>query len=146
MAGKRTDGAIVDARVAEVAELIIASLTTAQIHRYIVKERPEWRVQKRQRDKYIAGARARIAASADVDIAEETGKAIGQLRMLFNRCLAINDYKACAAIVKQITDLLGLAKPTRFEHSGAIEVTDARKRIEDEIAAVLDEAERAKQG
>ena len=66
--------------------------------------------------------------------------------MLYRRSLGINDYKACAAIVKQLTDLLGLAKPTKVEHSGTIEVEDARRKLEDEVAAFIAEAERATAG
>jgi len=121
------------ARVSEVADLIVAGLTTGEIHRYIREKRPEWNIQRSQRCNVIAKAREAIGEAGNTEFIEELGKAVKRLNVLYRRSFAINDYKACAAIVKQLTDLLGLASPTKVEHSGGVEVTYADRSDADLI-------------
>jgi len=143
---RMTDTVQMQKRIAEVADLVVAGLTTGEIHKYIREKRPEWKIERRQRCVIIARARETIKEAGNTEFLEELGKAIRRLNVLYRRSFTINDYKACAAIVKQLTDLLGLAAPAKVHHSGSIEVKDARQRLEDELAAVIAEAERATQG
>lgn len=118
MAGKKIDAVQMEARVAEVVDLIIAGLTVRELHRYIVDKRPDWDIQARQRRNIIAKARGQIAEASRTHRPEELGKALRRYNVLYRRSFAINDYKACAGIVKQMTDLLGLGAPQRHEHTG----------------------------
>lgn len=128
---RKTDTVQMKARIAEVAELIVTGLTTGEIHKYIAEKRPEWNIQRRQRCVLIARARETIADAGNTEFIEELGKAIRRLNVLYRRSFAINDYKACAAIVKQITDLLGLAAPKKSEiRISDLSPSDIRAEIE----------------
>lgn len=128
---RKTDTVQMKARIAEVAELIVTGLTTGEIHKYIAEKRPEWNIQRRQRCVLIARARETIADAGNTEFIEELGKAIWRLNVLYRQSFAINDYKACAAIVKQITDLLGLAAPKKSEiRISDLSPSDIRAEIE----------------
>ncbi len=128
---RKTDTVQMKARIAEVAELIVTGLTTGEIHKYIAEKRPEWNIQRRQRCVLIARARETIADAGNTEFIEELGKAIRRLNVLYRLSFAINDYKACAAIVKQITDLLGLAAPKKSEiRISDLSPSDIRAEIE----------------
>lgn len=106
------------ARVQAVYDLLLAGLCRAEIHRFVREQHPEWQVRTRQTDQLIACARKLLMEAAETHREEELGKALRRLDTLYQRSFAINDYKTCAAIVKQRADLLGIAAPAKVEHSG----------------------------
>ncbi|MBN1632308.1 MAG: hypothetical protein JW990_21330 [Thermoleophilia bacterium] len=114
----KTDPIEMDRRVGEVVDLILAGLSMRELHRYIREKHPDWDLGDRQRRRLIERAREEIARAAKPLRELEIGKALMRYDVLYRRSFAINDYKTCAQIVNKVTDLLGLAAPTRVEHSG----------------------------
>lgn len=98
-----------------------------------------WAKNARTVDYAIAKARGMLEETSKTHAKLELGKAIGRLENLYERSYTINDYKACASIVKQLVDLLGLAAAQKFEveHSGQVEVSGAREALAREIAEHL---------
>ena len=105
-------------RADEVVDLILAGLTSREIHRWIREKRPEWDIQTRQRALLISRARKLIQEAAKPRYADDLGKALRRYDVLYRRSFTVNDYRTCADIVKKTTDLLGLAAPQRHEHTG----------------------------
>ena len=105
-------------RIDTVYDLMLAGLKRSEIHRFVKEKHPEWGIRTRQIDDLIAHAKKRLAETSETHREEELGKALGRLDTLYQRSFAINDYKTCAAIVKQRADLLGIAAPVKVEHSG----------------------------
>lgn len=123
----RADRHQMQERTAEVADLIVAGLTQHELHKYIREKRAEWDLERRQRSTIIRRARERVVDASKTHYAEELGKAIRRLNVLYRRSFAINDYKTCAAIVRQMADLLGLA--TQTSRSGE-DASDVRRYLD----------------
>lgn len=105
-------------RIEAVYDLLLAGLSRAEILRFVAEQHPEWNIRTRQIESLIACAKAKLKEASETHREEELGKALDRLDKLYQRSYAINDYKTCAAIVKQRADLLGIAAPAKVEHSG----------------------------
>ncbi len=105
-------------RIDLVYDLLIAGLTRAEVIKFLREKHPEWKMCTRSVDNLIACAKRKLQEASETHRDEELGKALDRLDKLYQRSFAINDYKACAAIVKQRTELLGLAAPTKIEQTG----------------------------
>jgi len=120
MAGKspKTDPLEMDRRVGEVVDLVLAGMSAREIHRYLREKRADWDIRDRQRRTLLERARREIAKASQPRRDLEIGRALMRYDVLYRRSFAINDYKTCAQIVRQVTDLLGLAAPQRHEYTG----------------------------
>jgi hypothetical protein len=74
------------------------------------------------------------------DCAEELGVTKRRLERIIARAAAKGDLRTELAATRRHTELLGLAAPTRIEHSG-IDVTAAREALEAEIAEEMADRE-----
>jgi hypothetical protein len=77
-----------------------------------------WGVSPRQLDTYARRARAQFAKAAERDRAVELGRSLERLDLLFMRALAENDGTEAQAVLKDLTELLGLAAAQRHELAG----------------------------
>jgi hypothetical protein len=77
-----------------------------------------WGVSSRQLDTYARRARAQFAKAAARDRAVELGRSLERLDLLFMRALAENDRPEARAVLKDLTELLGLAAAQRHELTG----------------------------
>ena len=120
----RADSRQMQERTAEVADLIVAGLSQHELHKYIQDKREEWDLERRQRSTIIQRARKTVVAAGKTHHPEELGKAVRRLNVLYRRSFAINDYKTCAAIVRQMADMLGLATQTPKPGDGLTDVQE----------------------
>ncbi len=77
-------------------------------------------MEDRQVDDYLAEARKRFEARAEVERQAEFGKALERLEMLFKSTLSDKDYKTALQVQKELSVLLGLNAPK------TVHVTDWR--------------------
>jgi hypothetical protein len=77
-----------------------------------------WGVSPRQLDTYARRARVQFAKAAARDRVVELGRTLERLDLLFMRALAENDRAEARAVLKDTTELLGLAVAQRHELSG----------------------------
>lgn len=106
----KATNAEVDRRVTTVFGLIVAGCTRAEIIRYSA-EKTTWGVESRQIDAYIAQATVQLGEASKTSRAVELGKALARLNDLYAKSLRIQDYKACLAMQKEISELLALYAP-----------------------------------
>lgn len=119
----RVDGALFDERVYAVMDLMIQGWPRRKIIQIVsTNEKFMWDVVPRQIDNYIAKAKEIIKASAVFDRDEEIGAAIERYRDLFAKSSMLHDYKACLAISKELTELLGLKPKQQLELSGKLKM------------------------
>ncbi len=101
---KKAEKQIMWDRAGKVSELLASGLTVKQIHTYAT-EKLLWNVSERMIWKYIAKANTIFAEESKAKVAEEFGKGLRRLNMLFASSLKIQDFKACLAIQLTITVL-----------------------------------------
>jgi hypothetical protein len=77
-----------------------------------------WQVSPRQLDTYARRAKAQLAKAAERDRAVELGRALERLDLLFMKALAEDDRAEARAVLKDTTELLGLAAAQRHELAG----------------------------
>ena len=118
MPGKRQSDAIIEERIDKIFELVVDGLPRRLILE-IVKKKTDWGIEVAQIDNYIRKATARLKAIGQVHREEEINKAIIRLNSLFYLAKNDKDYRAAIAAQKELTSLLGLAAPTKLEHTGA---------------------------
>lgn len=94
-------------RVNKVFDLLLKGFSHADICRY-ASENAKWGVDERTVDRYIAAATADIKKRSEIRRDEELGKALEQLRFLYQQCVLVKDYKAALSIRKEISELMGL--------------------------------------
>lgn len=115
MASKATNAEI-ERRIAEVAELLLNRVPRRGIQQHASKQ--GWGGNVRCVDEIIARATERIRELARGDLGLELGKAKGALDMLFAKSLAKGDLRTARLVQRDITELLGLAKPQQVAVSG----------------------------
>ena len=77
-----------------------------------------WAVSPRQLDTYARRARVQFAKAAARDRAGELVRSLERLDLLFMRALAENDRPEARAVLKDLTELLGLAVAQRHQLTG----------------------------
>ncbi len=119
--GKHGSWASVEQRVTEVYGWLVAGVTTPQIHKLANDEAHAWNVSPRTVRTYIAKARERLKAAAEIRADEEMGKAIARIEAIHRRAMLRTtrpdkegktrsdpDLRTALASVQTIIDLLGL--------------------------------------
>ena len=112
----RSTAAEVARRVDAIYDLLLQGVGRRGIAQYAVRE--GWQVSPRQLDTYASRAKALLARQAERDRAVELGKAIEQLDLLFMKALAAEDRAEARVVLRDRTDLLGLAAAQRHELAG----------------------------
>jgi hypothetical protein len=109
------DKVTVERRVEEIYRLILDGWTTAQI----LQKTSDWGLTGRQRESYIAAARKRIRAIAEVEQADLLAEHIAIRRDLRRKAEQAGDRRLALAVAKDEAELLGLYPAKRTEVTGA---------------------------
>jgi hypothetical protein len=112
----RSTAAEVARRVDALYDLLLQGVGRHGIQQYAAGH--GWEVSPRQLDTYTARAKVQLAKAAERDRAVELGRALERLDLLFMKALAENDRAEARAVLKDTTELLGLAAAQRHELSG----------------------------
>lgn len=70
--------------------------------------REEWKVSKRQTEKYISRVQEILELTSSVNRNRSYGLAVGRLEMIYSRATANKDYKTALMTLKQLHELQGL--------------------------------------
>ena len=108
----RTDKAQYEIRVGKVLRLVLSGVSSGDILRIVSQAETgefAWGVKRRTVQRYIREARARIKQSSNVDRRELIGLAISRYEDLYLRLYEKRDFRGCARITREITDLFGLS-------------------------------------
>lgn len=108
--------AIVQRRVSDIHNLLVAGVRRAQILQYAAEQ--NWGLQERQIDTYIARATEQIREDSRIDREKELGRAINRLHNLYQATQREQDHRGSLAVVQQMSQLLGLAAAAKIELSG----------------------------
>ena len=111
----RSTAAEVARRVDALYDLLLQGVGRHGIQAYAAGH--GWDVSSRQLDTYSARAKVQLAKAAERDRAVELGRALERLDLLFMKALAENDRAEARAVLKDTTELLGLAAAQRHELS-----------------------------
>jgi hypothetical protein len=112
----RSTAAEVARRVDALYDLLLQGVGRHGIQQYAAGH--GWEVSARQLDTYARRAKAQLAQAAERDRQVELDKTIEQLDLLFMKALAENDRAEARAVLRDRTELLGLAAPRRHELTG----------------------------
>jgi hypothetical protein len=105
-------------RVAAVQDVLLLGLRPKEIWRYLT-EKKNWKISQRTVDRYIQLATKQIVKAAALEREYELGRAKKRLDHLYQRNIAIQDFKAALAVVREMNALLGLNEPIKTELTGA---------------------------
>lgn len=108
MAGHRITKVEKNARVNVVYQWLINGMPTREIYSNAAKKHPDWNVNPRQIDAYIADARTLLEADAEYIRSEELGKAINRLNGLYAASRQVQDHARALAVTRELSKLLGL--------------------------------------
>ena len=117
-------------RVLDVQDVLLMGLRPKEIWRYLA-EKKKLEVSQRTVDRYIAEATEQIIAAAETHREYELGRAKKRLDHLYQRNIAIQDFKAALAVVRETNELLGLRAPQQVDLTMA-DKTIIVKLIKDE--------------
>ena len=92
------------AKVALVAEWLIAGMRPSQVPAQA--EKLDWSIEHGELAAIIIEAQDLIIADARINPALEDAKAVDRLNGLYAKSLAIQDYKACLAIQKELNQVV----------------------------------------
>ena len=101
---KNKDASITDTRIQFVAELLLKGMRTREI--YI--ECKEFKLQNRQIDNLIAGAKDHIKANNSLDISFEKSKFAERLELLFAGAFEMQDFRTCLNVLSKQAEFYGL--------------------------------------
>jgi len=129
MAGQRITDAEMALRVDEIFNLLLQGLGRRQILRFVAEQRsggvdrrgeplPDWNVQSRQVDNYMAAATRRLKRAGRTQRDLEMGRAVARLHDIYAKAAARGDLTACRQVQKDLTELLGLNAPDQLEIMG----------------------------
>lgn len=96
-------------RIQMITSMKIQGARPFQIWRY-VSEQTSWGVSKRTVERYMQAADKEIERAKDRNLDHEWSKAMLRLDELYNKCNAIQDYKNCLQVQKEINEMLGFKK------------------------------------
>ena len=129
-------------RIEELVPLVIDCLAFREIRAWTLAK-TDWgpQLSEVQLKRYVARARQRMRTQAEIDHRYELAAAKLRNERALARAAAKGDLRTYAAVNRQQCELLGLNAPLRLEHSGQIDIVAARRRLEEEIAQAIAEAE-----
>jgi len=94
-------------RISQVADLLLVGMNRQDVARY-VREKTNWRISRATREEYIEAAQEMISDEADEGKRYRRQQSLCRLDDLYKKSTAIQDYKTCLAVQKEINRLLGL--------------------------------------
>ena len=112
-AGKQTNPAIVEARIEEVVDLLIAGAFRMQDLRAYSKEQG-WGIGDRQLLNYLIRAKDKFLEYKQINRGEEIGKAIARYNHLYFSAMRMSDYPTALRVNRALCELLGLDAPTKI--------------------------------
>ena len=110
--GKQTNPAIVETRIEEIVDLLIAGAFRMQDLRAYAKEKG-WDIGDRQLLNYLIRAKEKFQEYKQTNRAEELGKAIARYNHLYFSALSMKDYPTALRVNKALCELLGLNAPVK---------------------------------
>lgn len=114
--GKKATNAEIEQRISEVYQLVVNGARRAKILRHATDS--GWDINERQIDRYIARATDMMREAAIVDREKELGRAIARLHDLYERAHADGNHATSLAILREMTQLTGVAAAAKLEISG----------------------------
>ena len=125
-------------RVADIFPLVVDCLSLREIRTYTLAK-TDWgaAISEGQLKRYVATAREEMKGAAAFDRAEEIGAAKRRLERIIARSAVKGELQIELSANKQLSDLLGLAAPTKVEHSGEIDIGAVRRTLEEELAELI---------
>ena len=112
---KPSENVLLQSRINRIIDLMLAGIPTMKILQIVNSPQktggetiPPWGICDRTFWNYIKRANEEFSRASKTKFDEEYGKAVRRLNLLFQYCLKIQDYKACLAIQKELSELLGL--------------------------------------
>jgi hypothetical protein len=146
MASKSTNAEVLR-RVGEVFPLICDCLSLREIRAY-VRQKTDWgsTVSDATLKRYCASARKQMKEAARFDRSEEYGAAKRRLERILARAAAKGELRTMLQAQRQLTALLGLEAPQRYEVRGPADLPDEElEAISQKLLGLLDaQAERLK--
>jgi hypothetical protein len=138
----RATRAEIAARIEEIVPLLLDGLRLREV-RALLGRKTTWgaQISEAQLKRYVAKAGEQIAGSAVIDRPREIAAARLRYERALARAAAAGDVKSCIAANRGLCELFGLNAPTRLEHGGEVDVAQARRQLEEEIAAAIAAAE-----
>jgi hypothetical protein len=85
-----------------IISLVGTGLNDEEIYEYMGKSKEWGKITKEEIQKAIKNAKIELCGMASFNKEYETGKAIYRLNELYKKSMAIQDYKSCLAIQKEI--------------------------------------------
>ena len=114
----RSSDTVTEQRIVSVVEFLLRGMNRREILQFVAQnEEYKWDVTASQIDNYIREAKKIIAESGVFNKDEEAGKAIERLNNLYRKAYSKGDFRACLAIQKELSELVGL-KVMNIDHSG----------------------------
>jgi hypothetical protein len=133
----RSTKAELERRLAEVAPLVCDCMTLRELRAW-VDAKTAWgpRVTDSTLKYYAQCARQLMKEAAAFDFDEELGVTKRRLERIIARAAAKGDLRTELLATRQLSELLGLAAPTRVD-LGEIDIAAARAQLEEEMAAEM---------
>lgn len=111
---RRSPKSTVQEHGARISEVYVSLLNGASRQEILGSDAvKEWGVSERQLSNYIAAARKQFTQTADYVKKEEFGKALARYNDLYGRFFALDDWRGCQGVQRELVELMGLseAKP-----------------------------------
>jgi len=125
-------------RIADIFPLVVDCMSLREIRAYSLAK-TDWgaAVSEGQLKRYVASARQQMKQAAAFDRVEEIGAAKRRLERIIARSAAKGELRTQLSANRQLSDLLGLAAPTKVEHRGEIDIAALRRTLEEELAELI---------
>ena len=138
----RATKAEIERRLAEVAPLVCDCMTLREVRAW-VDAKTAWgtRVSDSTLKNYARRCRAQMKREARFDSDQELGITKRRLERIIARAAAKGDLRTELAATHQLTELLGLAAPTRVDLAAGSDIAAARAQLEEEIAKEMADRE-----
>lgn len=109
----RASAAEIAQRVDFVFKLIRDGASTKQVIDKVKADHPEWKVDARQIQRYIAAANEEFIAASQYVRAFEVGRSLYRLDDLYSKTLKVQDYQRALAANAQRAQITGINAPTQ---------------------------------
>jgi hypothetical protein len=104
----KATNAEVEQRISKVFSMLVEGASYGEIVRHAAEK---WKLSDRQTDTYIKRAKIQLSEHAQVERAEEFGKALARLSDLYKRALKLHDFRTALSVQKEINAVMGHYPP-----------------------------------
>lgn len=105
----KSTNAEMELRISKIVGLQLQGYKRRHIIEYVTKK-TNWGISERSVDVYIKKATKELEKAAKLNVKRELGAAVARLMILWRKSFAVEDYKTCLAIQKELSELCGLKK------------------------------------